>query len=221
MQPTTESDSASSMRTRALYVVDEEEPEVKGDYLWDDFSDEPDEGWEGIQKGRKEEIVNMKKFPVYELRPTWQCSDFDWSDVRWVGSQRGDGSWRCRLVRRQFKGLDPFRYGLYTPASCERSGRLLDLKASKKKYSRIVGDATNAYFHAVENDKVCCTPPAEILMGLSLLIDGVHIHLNLLAKKFHQLLGCCHCFQAKISAISKPTAPRYHPTIYKHRGKQG
>ena len=52
LQPTTESDSASSMRTGALYVVDEEEPEIKGDYLWDDFSDAPDEEW-GIRAGKK------------------------------------------------------------------------------------------------------------------------------------------------------------------------
>ena len=40
------------MRTGALYVVDEEEPEIKGDYLWDDFSDAPDEEW-GIRAGKK------------------------------------------------------------------------------------------------------------------------------------------------------------------------
>ena len=169
-----------------MFVVDEEEAPIAELKDIQESYDESHPSWELIQKGRWKEIEQMGRFGVYTLRPTAELYDYVWFDSRWVDELR-NGEWRCRFVGKDFAWNSPERDGLYTPASSDRDFRIVDAVAVKKDYPRIVGDACNAYFHAVEKGKVCTRPPAEILnylkeQGLSTEVMMV-LHRKLCGKR--------------------------------------
>ena len=56
---------------------------------------------------------------------------------------------------------------LHTHSSGDKTARIFEFEATKRKSRRVVGDASNAYVHAQDKGKVCCKPPAEILNELA------------------------------------------------------
>ena len=135
----------------------------------DDFDPDEDDPDEETEKdlllqaeGMEHELDQMEGFGVYTLEPRDdpQYKDYAKLSVRWVKQRRGK-EWRCRVVAREFKFLDPHREGLFTVATAPTTGRLLDYYATKHRYKRLVGDATNAYFHTPQNRKVYIELPEE------------------------------------------------------------
>ena len=101
------------------------------------------------------ELDQMERYGVrvFAHRNDLFIDQFEKLSVRWVKEIRND-EWRCRLVGREFKFLDPKREGLFTVASAQVTGRLIDFHGTKRGYKRLIGDATNAYFNTPQNRKV-------------------------------------------------------------------
>ena len=143
------------------------------DTIYDQFCDRDEEWFEEgsdkdpeVIKGKDQEIDNMDSFGVYELLPrtSQDWKDFKWLSVKWVIQKRG-GKWRCRLVGRDFKARSPEMPGLFTCGSNPTTGRVIDfyaVKHRKQGFAAIIGDATCAYFHAFQEEKVVCECPEEI-----------------------------------------------------------
>ena len=51
--------------------------------------------------------------------------------------------------------------GVYNSSSTATRRRLVDMHAVQHGYSILCLDAENAYFHAEEDEEVCCWPPKE------------------------------------------------------------
>eukprot|EP00971_Amphidinium_carterae_P015370 303622-Amphidinium_carterae.1 len=90
---------------------------------------------------------------VFTYLPQEQTEGYLKLKARWVRQWRGT-KWRCRIVAKEFKFLDPAREGLYTAGANPLTSRVLDVIASIHGYCHLIGDATNAYFHTEQNRQV-------------------------------------------------------------------
>eukprot|EP00971_Amphidinium_carterae_P244681 4858015-Amphidinium_carterae.1 len=89
---------------------------------------------------------------VVEFKPLQSITaEYRKLGVRWVRQKRGPKKWRCRIVAKDFKFLDPHLDHLHTSGACHVTRRVLDLVASVRGNKRIIGDTTNAYFHTPQN----------------------------------------------------------------------
>ncbi|HIG87931.1 MAG TPA: transposon Pol polyprotein, partial [Planctomycetes bacterium] len=146
--------------------VDQEDstfdPYLENEY--DAWSEEGAKDEEGISTGKKLEIANMKTFDVFTLVPRddrdW--TNYKWLSIKWVVQQRGE-IWRCRLVAREFRALNPEQSGLFTCASTPTTARMIDFYVVKNSdFASVIGDATCAYFHAHQDELVVCEAPEEL-----------------------------------------------------------
>eukprot|EP00971_Amphidinium_carterae_P313310 6226455-Amphidinium_carterae.1 len=100
----------------------------------------------------KRELDNMLLMHVIEFKPVDSItSEYRRLGTRWVRQKRGPKKWRCRIVAKDFRFLDPHMEHLHTSGACHVTGRLLDLVASIRNHKRMIGDTTNAYFHTKQN----------------------------------------------------------------------
>eukprot|EP00971_Amphidinium_carterae_P328955 6461117-Amphidinium_carterae.2 len=137
--------------------ADVDEPETT-DYLesYDDDGGVADHDPDAAEKAaeRVRELDKMEEFGVVTYVPIADVGeDYLRLKTRWVEEIRGS-SWRCRVVGKDFKKLDPHMDGLYTPGSSNVCHRLVDIYAGTHGFCRRIGDATNAYFHTPQNRKV-------------------------------------------------------------------
>ncbi|CAK0818910.1 unnamed protein product [Prorocentrum cordatum] len=114
-----------------------------------------------IKAGKCNDINAMQEIDVFEaVSPDEIDSTWTRLSTKWVYQEKGEEI-RCRFVAREFKGMDPEREGLFTPASEPTTGRLIDFKAVKRDQPTIIIDAVNAYFHADQDRLVAVVPPRE------------------------------------------------------------
>ena len=61
---------------------------------------------------------------------------------------------------KDFRALQPWRRDLFTPSSLPITIRIVDAVAESHGWARFVADATNAFFHAAEDEDICgeCFP---------------------------------------------------------------
>eukprot|EP00971_Amphidinium_carterae_P238791 4740254-Amphidinium_carterae.3 len=71
-------------------------------------------------------------------------NDYTLPRTRWVRQKRGPNKWRSRIVCKDFKFLDPHLDHLHTSGQCHVTARVLDMWASMKGLSRLIGDTTKA-----------------------------------------------------------------------------
>lgn len=155
-------------------TLDEDEFGDDGKAAWEAEQAEHDGGAEEAELDEQDlleqekGIERMEEFGVFELveKSSPELSEHEKLTVRWVKQKRGD-TWRCRLVGRECKFSDPRREGLFTVATAHVTGRLLDFYATEFGYSRMVGDACNAYFHTPQNRKVYFPVLAEMRKRIS------------------------------------------------------
>ena len=69
--------------------------------------------------------------------------------------------WRCRYVVKDFRALQLWRRDLVTPSSLPITNRIVDAVAESHGWARLVADATNAFFHAAEDEDICGECPPE------------------------------------------------------------
>ena len=112
-----------------------------------------------VRAGKCKEINTMIEHGVFEpiapgdVEPGWA-----WLTTRWENQQRSDSEVRCRYVAREFKTMDPYREGLFTPSSTNTTSRLIDFKAVQFGQPTAVLGAVCAYFHAVQGGDVRACP---------------------------------------------------------------
>ena len=156
--------------------VDDEDCQVNLDdvstNVGDDDADDESWDWDDEDEGkiivaRQRELDQMVKYGVYELKPRGDPSlaEYKQLSTRWVDQRRGE-EWRCRIVAREFKFLDPDMEGLFTVATAPVTGRIMDFFATQHGYKRVIGDATNAYFNTPQNRLVYALPPPELRQRL-------------------------------------------------------
>ena len=78
---------------------------------------------------------------------------------RWVAKERPE-VWRYRYVVKDFRALQPWRRDLFTPSSPPITNRIVNAVAESHGWARLVAKATNAFFHAAEDD-ICGECPPE------------------------------------------------------------
>lgn len=140
-----------------LETVDEvigEDPDVMNEVIRDDGLDP-----KLVQEGIELELERMELFRIYLVKKRGEAKG-KCLTVRWALDGRGDHV-RARLVAREFRALDPYRDDLFTPAAVASAGRVIDTIAVKTRRNCKLGDASNAYFHADEDEDVYCEPPEE------------------------------------------------------------
>ena len=71
----------------------------------------------------------------------------------------GDQAWTTTLVMVDVAAQNPMCAALSTKS--DETGRIVDMHAVQHGYSVWCLDAENAYFHAEEDEEVCCWPPKE------------------------------------------------------------
>ena len=139
----------------ALEVIEEAEPSHPEE---DDESDYVAGGGfeheEGRRRGRLEELKKMKKFKLYVVVPRLEALEKGWRvlNFRWVDKERPE-VWCCRFVVKDFRALQPWRRDLFTPSSLPITNRIVDAVAESHGWARLVAEATNAFFHAAEDEK--------------------------------------------------------------------
>ena len=112
-----------------------------------------------VVAGKKRELDAMEAFGILDV-----CEELPRDakviTTRWENFPKGD-KWRCIFVTREFRHDDPEMEGLYTSGSTAATGRLVDMHEVQHGYSILCLDPENAYFHAEEDEDVCCWPPRE------------------------------------------------------------
>ena len=92
-----------------LKRIDEEREEHGCEqWAWDDVNQKHLDAGK-VRKARKEEVEYMKGRKIWRVRPKEECRRRTGKEpigVRWVDTEKGDGSVRCRLVARDFKGKE-------------------------------------------------------------------------------------------------------------------
>ena len=113
-------------------------------------------------RGRLEDLKKMKEFKLYVVVPRFEALEKGWRTLkfRWVDKERPE-VWRCRCVVGDFGALQPWRRDLFTPSSLPITNRIVDAVAESHGWVRLVADATNAFFHAVEDEDTCGEYPPE------------------------------------------------------------
>ena len=79
---------------------------------------------------------------------------------RWVDKERPE-VWRSWYVVKDFRALQPWRRDLFTPSSLPITNRIVDAVAESHGWARLVADATNAFFHAAEDEDISGECPPE------------------------------------------------------------
>ena len=117
---------------------------------------------EARRRDRLEELKKMEEFKLYVVVPRPQALEEGWRVLkfRWVDKDRPEVC-RCRYVVKDFKTLQPWRRDLFTPSSVPITNRIVDAVAESHGWARIVADATNAFFHAAEDEDICGECPPE------------------------------------------------------------
>ena len=101
----------------------------------------------------------MKEFKLHVVVPRLEALEKGWRVLkfRWVDKKRTE-VWRCRYVVKDFRALQPWRRDLFTPSSLPVIGSWMQ---KSHGWARLVGDATNAFFHAAEDEDICGECPPE------------------------------------------------------------
>ena len=160
----------------ALETVDAEEEALEyetdnEDADWDTDSAQVDdndaERSAAKRAGRLKELQMMAEFGLTEVILRQKARDNGWRILKskWVDTERPK-EWRCRRVVKDFRSMQPWRRDLFTPSSLPMTNRLVDAMAEANGWPRMVADATNAYFHAAEDEDICGEMPDEALEDL-------------------------------------------------------
>ena len=104
----------------------------------------------------------MQEFTLYDVVPRLEALEKEWRVLkfRWVDKERPE-IWRCRYVVKDFRALQPWRRDLFTLSSLPITNRIVDAVAESHGWARLVADATNAFFHAAEDEDICGECPPE------------------------------------------------------------
>ena len=104
----------------------------------------------------------MQEFKLYDVVPRLEALEKGWRVLkfRWVDKERPE-IWRCRYVVKDFRALQPWRRDLFTPSSLPITNRIVDAVAESHGWARLVADATDAFFHAAEDEDICGECPPE------------------------------------------------------------
>ena len=104
----------------------------------------------------------MQEFTLHDVVPRLESLEKGWRVLkfRWVDKE-GPEIWRCRYVVEDFRALQPWRRDLFTPSSLPITNRTVDAVAESHGWARLVADATNAFFHAAEDEDICGECPPE------------------------------------------------------------
>ena len=98
----------------------------------------------------------MQEFKLCDVVPKQEALEKGWRVLKFLGLTR-----RCSYVVKDFRALQPWRRDLFTPNSLPITNRIVDALAQSHGWARLVADATNAFFHAAEDEDICGECPPE------------------------------------------------------------
>ena len=117
--------------------------------------------------GKDLELQRFLDFECYKVIPKDEKGDALHLGTRWEetwkwneATQYYDG--RARFVGQEFKWLE-WRDDLYAPSAGHDLSRLADYIVMRRGMTCFTCDASNAYFHAPEDENVVINPPKEFV----------------------------------------------------------
>ena len=149
------------------FSVDEREESVLEDAnIPDELEyDDPVLEEQGVQKAIDRMLLfgGGRDTPVG--KQTGKFIDARWEKVYKWGEEEKDWIVKARWVGREYKWQE-FRDDLYTPGAGASSYRVIDRMALEREVTTFTGDASDAFFHADEEEPAWIRPPPEYLERL-------------------------------------------------------
>ena len=154
--------------------IGENEDEDPATYFDEELSLELDEGPGPLSDdnprviaGKQLELERFSDFDCYEVIPASERGDAVYLGARWEKSWKwneatNEYDCRARYVGQEFKWLE-WRDDLFAPAAGHDLSRLVDFMVMKRGLTGFTCDASNAYFHAPEDENVVVKPPKEFV----------------------------------------------------------